>query len=277
MPSDPSRRTFLFAASAAIAATGLPRALSASSASAPAAPAAPEWPTQPAALAREMVGASHARLERVRELLAERPALARASWDWGFGDWETALGAASHVGNREIAQLLIANGAPPTLFSAAMLGELEVVKALVAANPAVVRIPGPHSLTLLHHARAGGEAAKPVVELLEKIDGADDAPAVVPLAEAEQAALVGRYRFAPGEAGVIAIATNRFGLTFERAGASVLRLFHLGELTFHPSGVAGARVRFEHAAARAGTPARIVALTVHDPGLVLRAMRENPA
>jgi hypothetical protein len=28
--------------------------------------------------------------------------LARAAWDWGFGDWETALGAASHMGSRPI-------------------------------------------------------------------------------------------------------------------------------------------------------------------------------
>ena len=41
-------------------------------------------------------------------------ALACATLDWGFGDWETALGAASHVGRPEIAEYLIANGAEPT-------------------------------------------------------------------------------------------------------------------------------------------------------------------
>src|SRR5215207_4303831 len=77
--------------------------------------------------AREVVGASHAKLVRVKELVSVTPSLARASWDWGFGDWETALGAASHVGNKEIAAVLLAAGAHPTIFSAAMLGHLETV------------------------------------------------------------------------------------------------------------------------------------------------------
>ena len=95
------------------------------------------YPRQPAALAREMVGASHVNVKRVKELLAQRPALVNASWDWGFGDWETALGAASHVGNKEIAELLLAGGAAPTMFSAAMLGQTAVLKAMIAARPGV--------------------------------------------------------------------------------------------------------------------------------------------
>ena len=80
---------------------------------------------------RSVVGASHSNLERVRELVLEQPALAKANWDWGFGDWESALGAASHTGRREIAEFLIAHGARPNLFSAAMLGEVDVVRAHV--------------------------------------------------------------------------------------------------------------------------------------------------
>lgn len=93
------------------------------------------WPTQPPELALEMVGASHGNIARVEELLAQHSTLANAAWDWGFGDWETALGAASHVGNREIALLLLSHGARPNLFSAAMLGQLGVVKAFVQASP----------------------------------------------------------------------------------------------------------------------------------------------
>jgi len=65
----------------------------------------------------------------------------KAVWDWGFGDWESALGAASHVGNREIAEYLIAHGARPSLFSATMLGHLDVVKAFIAAQPGVTENP----------------------------------------------------------------------------------------------------------------------------------------
>src|SRR5262245_60972306 len=93
------------------------------------------FPVQDPAVVKEMVTVSHFNLARVRELVADRPALARAAWEWGYGDWETALGAASHTGSREIAGLLIANGAHPTIFSAAMLGQLDVVKAFIAASP----------------------------------------------------------------------------------------------------------------------------------------------
>src|ERR1043166_7179997 len=90
------------------------------------------FPMQPAEMVKEMVIVSHGNAKRVRELVDAHPALARAAMDWGFGDWEDALGAASHVGNREIAEYLIARGARPTIFSAAMLGQLDVVQGFIA-------------------------------------------------------------------------------------------------------------------------------------------------
>src|SRR5262249_52878347 len=98
------------------------------------------FPSQPPELVRETVVFAHFDLKRIKELVGPRPSLARATWDWGFGDWESALGAASHVGNRAIAEYLISQGARPSLFSAAMLGQLDVVKAFVAAQPQVERI-----------------------------------------------------------------------------------------------------------------------------------------
>ena len=37
---------------------------------------------------------------RVKELVTTHPHLANAWWDWGFGDWESPLGAAAHTGRR---------------------------------------------------------------------------------------------------------------------------------------------------------------------------------
>ena len=145
-----------------------------------------------------MVGVSHGNLVRVRELVERQPALARAAVDWGFGDWETALGAASHTGRREIAELLLANGAQPSLFSAAMMGQLDVVRAFVESRPGIQGILGPHSITLLAHARAGGPDAAPVVKYLEGVGGADQRPTTQPLAPADRDAVVGRYQFGPG-------------------------------------------------------------------------------
>src|SRR5262249_53199767 len=90
------------------------------------------FPRQDLALVQEMVRVSHSNLPRVKELLQAHPALAKAAMDWGFGDWEDALGAASHMGRVDIADVLLANGARPTIFSAAMMGQLETVKAFIA-------------------------------------------------------------------------------------------------------------------------------------------------
>src|SRR5437667_12907434 len=151
------------------------------------------FPAHPTELVREMVAVSHGNLTRVREIVDARPSLARAAWDWGFGDWETALGAASHVGNRPIAEYLIEHGARPSLFSATMLGQPEVVKAFVAAQPGVQRIPGPHSISLLAHAKAGGTAAEAVHAYLDSLGDAG-APPLVPLTEAPVTALAGTYQ-----------------------------------------------------------------------------------
>ena len=118
------------------------------------------------ALVEALVGASHGDLAQVRELLGREPALVNATWDWGGGDWETGLGAASHMGDREIALLLLDAGARPDVFAAAMLGWTEVVAALLAARPGLRDTRGPHGIPLIAHAQAGGDAAVAVVELL---------------------------------------------------------------------------------------------------------------
>lgn len=278
MPTVRTRRELLtFAAGASALAASRPASLFATpstaatipspgtAAPAPAVPAS--WPSQPPERAREMVGVSHGRVERVRELLESWPTLANANWDWGFGDWESALGAASHIGHREIAELLLAHGARPTIFSAAMLGQLEVVRATIAARPGVERTKGPHGLTLLHHARAGGDAALPVLRFLEELGTADPRPALAPLAETDEAALLGDYRFGPGETEVVRIGKGRFGLFLERSGAAERPIHHLGGLEFFPAGAERARIRFRREGARA------VVLEVHDPDLALVARR----
>ena len=120
-------------------------------------------------LVEEFVGVSHGNFERVKELLAQEPALINATWDWGGGDFETALGAASHMGNTAIANFLIENGARIDIFAAAMLGKLEIVKAALLAYPDAIDIPGPHGIPLLDHAEVGGEDAKAVVDFLNSL------------------------------------------------------------------------------------------------------------
>ena len=118
---------------------------------------------------QEFVAKAHGDLERVKELLAQEPGLINATWDWGGGDFETALGAAAHMGNREIANFLLDNGARLDIFAATMLGNLDIVKAALSAYPEAIKIPGPHGIPLIEHARAGGEEAKAVLEFLESL------------------------------------------------------------------------------------------------------------
>lgn len=129
----------------------------------------PRPPQLAADLVRQFVGAAHGNLERTREMLLEQPALVNATWDWGGGDWETALGGASHMGRRDIATFLLERGARLDLFAAAMLGNVKVVRAAVAAYPDIVNIRGPHGITLIAHARAGRRDAEPVLRYLESL------------------------------------------------------------------------------------------------------------
>ena len=228
----------------------------------------PAFPSHDPDVVREVVGVSHGNLARLKELVDRQPSLARAAWDWGFGDWESALGAASHVGNREIAEYLLSKGARPTIFSAAMLGQLDVVKAFVAAQPGVQRTWGPHGITLLSHAQAGGDRAKPVLEYLKTLGDADERPALKPLSEDQMKALTGDYVFGSGADEKMEIAIVRGNLALTRTGKTQRGLMHLGNLEFYPIGSFAARVRFADAGGG-------MLLTIHDPDVVLTARRAS--
>ena len=120
-------------------------------------------------LVKEFVGAAHGKLERTQQMLDGEPGLLNATWDWGGGDFETALGGASHMGAREIALYLLSKGARMDLFAAAMLGKLEFVKAACEAFPDAHKVLGPHKIPLIQHARKGGPEAADVVEYLESL------------------------------------------------------------------------------------------------------------
>jgi hypothetical protein len=225
------------------------------------------FPTQPPELTREVVTVAHFDLKRVTELVEARPSLARAAWDWGFGDWEDALGGASHMGNRPIAEYLISKGARPSLFSSAMLGHLEVVKAFVAAQPGVQHIRGPHSISLLAHAKAGGVGAGPVLDYLHSLGDADDNPPI-PLSDTDSNSIRGNYVFGHGSNQRIEVTVEQGQATWTRSGMMGRPLTHLGNLVFSPWGAPAVRIRFiqEHES---------VSMTINDPDIVLVAQRSK--
>ena len=120
-------------------------------------------------LVQEFVGNAHGNLERIKELLTQEPALVNATWDWGGGDFETALGASAHMGRKDIANFLLEHGARLDIFAAAMLGRLQIVKAALTAYPEALHTPGPHGIPLIVHAQQGGEEAKAVLEYLQAL------------------------------------------------------------------------------------------------------------
>jgi hypothetical protein len=226
------------------------------------------FPAQDPDVVKEMVGVAHGNLARVKELVSARPALARASWDWGYGDWETAIDAASHVGNRPIAEYLIANGARPTIYTAAMMGQLAIVKGWIEATPGVQRNRGPHGITLLAHARSGGPGAENVLKYLESLGDADPRYTDLPLTDADHEVIAGEYAFGPGVTERLKVGRNgRGGLTIVRPGFTERGLSHQGGLVFNPAGAETVKIRFEVANGTART------LTVEDGPTVVRAQR----
>lgn len=118
-------------------------------------------------LVKDFVSKGHSDLDGTGQMLAEMPTILNAAWDWGNGDYETALGGASHMGRPDIAELLIGQGARMDIFTAAMMGKLTLVKAFVDSYPASLYSRGPHGISLMTHAVKGGDAALEVVEYLK--------------------------------------------------------------------------------------------------------------
>jgi hypothetical protein len=112
---------------------------------------------------------AHFDLGMVQKLLAQEPALLNATMDWGGGDWETGLGGASHMGRRDIVEFLLEKGARIDIFCAAMMGQLEAVKAFLNLQPKLIDAKGPHGFTLHFHAQVGGEGAEKVLAYLQSI------------------------------------------------------------------------------------------------------------
>jgi hypothetical protein len=252
MTAQTSRRDILQAGThGALAATALAAFAGTASAADPPKDASPLWPgfpRQDAKLVSEVVGASHFNEARVKELIKAYPELVNAWWDWGFGDWESPLGAASHVGHRGIAEFLLASGARIDIFAAAMLGFTDVVKAFVTAQPGIQRNLGPHGIPLLTHAKMGG---KPAADTLAYLESLGDAGVKLKTATLEAADR-------PKYKGQFAMKSNDLKLTcrLNKAGALVVdlkageyqsegRIIHyVGEHVFRPAGVASVHITF---------------------------------
>ena len=234
-----------------------------------AAPVHDMYPSQDPEQVKEIVRVAHFDAELVAKLVEGKPELAKSAWDWGFGDWESALGAASHMGRRDIAEVLIAHGARPNLFTHAMLGDLDVVKAAIEAQPGIQAIPGPHGISLLAHAEFGGEEATAVAAYLAERGDADPKATSLETDKEQLELYTGKYLFADGENDYFEISLNRRGmLSIKRGDAPFGRvLLRVEEHGFAPGGAPSVRVRFQF---QRGS---VLGLSIHDPEPIVGARK----
>lgn len=118
-------------------------------------------------LVQKFIIAAHGDFAEVKRLLGVEPNLLHAVINWNKGDWESGLGAAAHTGNRDIVEWLLEKGARMDIFAAAMLGELGIVKEIIARQPSALHAAGPHGIPLIRHAQIGGEQAAAVLTYLQ--------------------------------------------------------------------------------------------------------------
>ena len=243
-----SRRLFMAATPAALA--GIAHAQPAESVIAD----APDdlYPTTPADRASAFVGACHAQIDRVRDMLAEDAGLAKACWDWGFGDWESAIGACSHTGRLDIIELLIAHGARPTVFTLATLDRVDAIRDLLENVPDLETVEGPHSIALLRHARAG--KAFRVLEYLAERGVVDTDPFAIEKAKAEP--YFGSYAWGTNERDRFEVGWFERGscLSIKRPGHNSRNLIPLGDSAFSPAGARHVRMQFD---VEGGIPIRL--------------------
>ncbi len=112
------------------------------------------------AIIDDFVGNAHGNYARVKELLDQYPSLVNANASWN----ETALAAAAQTGQKQIAELLLAAGAPMDICAAAVLGLADLVREFLRADPEAAHATGAHGIPVLYHAANRGN--KDVAELL---------------------------------------------------------------------------------------------------------------
>src|SRR6266545_4650776 len=79
------------------------------------------------------------------------------------------------------AEFVLEKGARIDIFCAAMMGQLDAVKAFLTLQPKLIDARGPHGFTLHFHAQVGGKPAEPVLDYLQSIMKLDLKPIPFPI------------------------------------------------------------------------------------------------
>ena len=236
------------------------------------------FPNIPPEIIEEVVGKSHFDLEGVKSLVGKRPELSRSVWEWRFGDFESAIGAASHVGRRDIALYLMSKGARPTLFTFAMLGHFNVVKSAIEATIGIQETTGPHGIGLLDHAYAGermkDNMTKSEIESLEQtidyLSGLGNANGVdyMDVSPEEQKKYLGNYKYGNGDKEGFTIGVNmRKLLSLGPIGGFGGALYKIGDNLFTYNGTPSVTISFNM------KDGDVTSLTLTEPDITLTAAK----
>lgn len=120
-------------------------------------------------LIQDFVIYAHSDLEMTKKLLEKEPMLVNSFMDWGGGDWESALGGASHMGRHDIVKFLLEKGARIDIFAATMMGQIGAVKAFLELESKLIDARGPHGFNLHFHAQLAGKQSKEMLDYLQSI------------------------------------------------------------------------------------------------------------
>lgn len=118
---------------------------------------------------KAFVLAAHSDPKKAKTLLEADPTLLHTRWEQ---TGETALDGAAHTGQFEMAEYLLAAGAPLDIFTAAMLGRTEDVIAFLDNDPKLVNAGGAHGIPLLVYAGLSGKVE--MLNLLAERGGGTD-------------------------------------------------------------------------------------------------------
>ncbi|MBL8065483.1 MAG: hypothetical protein JNM34_06445 [Chthonomonadaceae bacterium] len=131
----------------------------------------PSWKKQQLnrTMLQDFVIYAHSDIEMTQKLLDREPMLINGYIDWGGGDWESALGGASHMGRHDIVKVLLARGARIDIFCATMMGQLDAVKAFLTLEPKLIDVRGPHGFSLHFHGQLAGKNADKMIDYLQSV------------------------------------------------------------------------------------------------------------
>ena len=223
------------------------------------------------------MGKSHFNLDRVKELVDKRPELSRATWDWGFGDWESAIGAASHVGRRDIVEYLLSKGAKANIFTFAVLGAYDTIKSMIEFHPGIQENYGPHGISLLQHANAGLRMqdkmtteqisnSKKLISYLENLGNADGTEYAELSIDKEH--YLGDYKYGEGEKEGFSVKLNMLEMitlgSIGNFGGALYRIEDQ-EFKYNKFPTVSISLQFEND--------KVVSLTVKEPELTLVAYK----